>query len=255
MKCTAATVLAVALTHLPQPVLAAEGSAEDAVQKQPTMVELAAKIDSLGTRLGALAGAVGTLADTLGKPNASTGCSAASPCGLWGRVENLTAKVDSHASRRPEIAVVMTVPTSCPPRDSGALRCAHKMYLMAGSTIAGFPTRVGTYHQFTDTTLPTGTYLFELQQPYSDNLVCQGTSSRRVESGVAAADGGLPALRCPRLYLAGAGEILHDGAAIWRLNEHHRSFRAMHRFPNAFAFTDDNPVTSYAGSIKITKLK
>lgn len=258
MKYTVAATLAVACVAFASsvsPAMAAEDSAVDAAQKQPTLAELAAKIDSLGTRLGAVAGAVGTLSDTLGKPNAATGCSAASPCGLWGRVENLTAKVDSHASRRPEIAVVMTVPISCPPRNSGALRCTHKMYLMAGSTIAGFPTSVGTYHQFTDTTLPTGTYLFELHQPYSDDLVCQGGASRRVQSGVAVADSGLPALHCPRLYVAGAGEWLHNGAAIWTLNEHTRSFRATHRFPNAFAFTDDNPVTSYAGSIKITKLK
>ena len=50
--------------------------------------------------------------------------------------------------------------------------------------------------RFTDATLPAGTYLFELQQPYGDNAICQSELSRR--HGIANAPTGarteLPAL-------------------------------------------------------------
>ena len=233
---------AMAFAALAPFALAADGRGTNTA-KQPTMAELKAKMDGISTEIAALAATVGNLS-TAAVTKLDTLSSTVTA--------NHTTIVGKLAQ---QVAVVMTVPISCPPRDSGRLRCTHRMYLMGGSTIAGFPVSVNAYHQFTDTTLPIGTYLFELRQPYSDNLVCGGDAARRVETGVAAADAGSPWKHCPRLHVDGAGERLHNGSAVWRFNEHHRSFRVTHRFPNAFAFTDDNPVTSYAGSVRITKLK
>ncbi len=33
------------------------------------------------------------------------------------------------------------------------------------------------------------------------------------------------------------------------------SVLALHKFPTGFAFTDDKPASSYAGAVRITKLK
>lgn len=96
MKSLLAT-LAFAFAFFPTPALAADGTgnASDG-EGQPTMK--------------ALADAIAELAATLGKANGSeTGCTATSPCGLWGRLDNLTAEVGGLASRGHQVAVVETV--------------------------------------------------------------------------------------------------------------------------------------------------
>ena len=71
-------IAAVALATLAPLARAAEGQGDN-VAKQPTMVELASKVDSLGTTLGALRTELAALAATVGNlATATVGTSATS---------------------------------------------------------------------------------------------------------------------------------------------------------------------------------
>ena len=73
---------------------------------------------------------------------------------------------------------------------------------------------------FTDAMLPAGTYLFELQQPYGDNTICQRELSRRLTPSVP--DTGQRHVEaCPRVRLhpfssgTRASTRLEDGYGIY----------------------------------------
>ena len=227
-------ILAVAFATLAPLATAAEGDSDrddDAGVKQPTMRELANKIDQAVRRLGTLEATVRTLSSTV--------------------TANHATIVGKFA---PQMAVVMTVPTSTDDANNA------NYYLAGESTIAGFPAgTVAANGQFTDRTLPAGTYLFELQQPYGDNVICQRSVSRRhLRAGVENPDDQRHKAVCPRLFMvttAGGGWVrLNDGFGIYTFTTP-TTFRMQHRFPSGLIFTDDKPLGSYSGAIKITKLK
>ena len=177
-------------------------------------------------------------------------------------VDALTTEVRTHASAAtanhativgkfaPQMAVVMTVPT----HTHGGNNATY--YLVGDSTIPGFPAgTVAADGRFTDRNLPAGTYLFELQQPYGDNAICQRSVSikwqRNGNHGKRRDDAG-----CPRVFMVPGtpARRLNDGFGIYTFTAPTR-FRMQHRFPTGFAATDDKPLASYTGAIKITKLK
>lgn len=238
---------ALALAAATVPTLAASSTLAGDDEEQPTMKQLAAKIDALAT--------------TLGKANGSeTDCTATTPCGLWGRLDNLTTKVDNFAGRGHQVAVVMTIPTT---RRLGAAYLPD-YYLVGASTIPGFPSEtVAANGKFAENVanLPAGTYLFELQQPYSDQPFCHGSISRlHVSAPLAWGD----RTSCPRIHIfptnggtTGGRQRMEDGFLIYAVTTTTGSFEVKHRFPGprSFAFTDDRPLNSYRGAVKITKLK
>ena len=242
-------VLALALAPATVPALAASSTLAGG-EEQPTMKQLADKIEALAT--------------TLGKANGSeTGCTATTPCGLWGRLDNLTTKVVDFAGRGHQIAVVETVPRSI--QGPGANRMAAHVdyYLVGHSTIPGFPaTAVGPTGRFASysTALPQGTYLFELQQPYFDQLICHGNVSRL--QGV---DGGTGrGSACPWLSVilsdgsatgASPRKRFEDGFGVYTVTSSTGRLELKHRFPSGVTFTDARPITSYKGAVKITRLK
>ena len=68
---------------------------------------------------------------------------------------------------------------------------------------------------------------------------------------------------CPRLFATfwrdGSGHStewprLNDGFGIYTFTAPTR-FRMQHRFPTGFVATDDKPLASYIGAVRITKLK
>lgn len=252
MKNLLATV-AVAFAPLLTPALAADGAGNASdEEKDPTMKELA--------------GAIAEIAATLGKANDSeTGCTATSPCGLWGRLDNLTTAVGSLAGRGHQVAVVETVPRSIQNTGpNGSRLAAHVDYYLVGhSTIPGFPAAgtVGPTGRFASysVALPAGTYLFELQQPYSTDLKCHGNVSRL--NGV---DGGTGRGGCPYLSIvltdgtatgASATKRFDDGFGIYTVTSSSGLMRLKHRFPSSVTFTGGRAITSYKGAVKITKLK
>ena len=136
--------------------------------------------------------------------------------------------------------------------------------MVGESTIPGFPAgTVGTAGRFTDRTLPAGTYLFELQQPYGDNTICQRGHSRRhlpdtIERYKAA---------CPRVRLHPFSDSMRhgDGYGIYTYAAPAR-FRLDHYWPPGLKFSEDtglsateranvNSIASYTGAVRITKLK
>ena len=246
-------ILAVALATLAPFALAAEGDSDkdDGGASQPTLRQLANKIDHVVRRLGAVEATVATLATATA-------------------VDALTTEVRTHASAAtanhttivgkfaPQMAVVMTVPSA-----SGASVAYQPAYYLVGeSTIPGFPAgTVAADGQFTDRTLPAGTYLFELQQPYGDNVLCNGSVSVRHRRN--GNHSKRRAAVCPRLYMTtrntrvgGAPVRINEGFGIATFSATTpRAFYAVHRFPTGLTFTDDKPMASYTGAIKITKLK
>lgn len=106
----------VAFAPLLAPALAADDTNEAGEdEKEPTMSDLddlEGKIDALTTAVNTTV--VGILSDKLGNANSAPNCSATHPCGILGRVENLTTKVDAFAGRGQQVAVVMTVPIAVP---------------------------------------------------------------------------------------------------------------------------------------------
>ena len=148
-----------------------------------------------------------------------------------------------------QMAVVMAVPT-------GTGRSNAAYYLIGDSSIAGFPKgTVGTYGGFTDTTLPAGTYLFELQRPYGDNAICQRSVSRRHPP----TGGGVRVVgsNCPMMDLittsASGRQRVDDGNAIYTYAAP-ATFAIRLKLPSAVV-TDDVPLSSYFGAVRITKLK
>ena len=212
--------VAVAFAPVFAPALAADGTNLAGDEEEPTMSDLNRRMD-----------------------------------GLEGKIDTLTTKVDAFAGRGHQVAVVMTVPKT--------LRVPHEAvhvdyHLVGSSTIPGFPSgTVAADGKFASWTapLPAGTYLFEMQQPYSDNVLCHGNVSR-LHGG--RGDGGTKKV-CPRILLFGhspSGQTrFDDGFAIYTMTTNTGHFLVKHRFPAGFTFTTDRPLGSYRGAVKITKLK
>ncbi len=103
--------------------------------------------------------------------------------------------------------------------------------------------------------LPAGTYLFELQQPYGDDAICQRSTSMIGQTNVAS--GTRRNAVCPRAFmvLQRTGlPRLNDGFGIYTITAP-TTFFVSHRFPTGFVATDDKPLASYTGGVRITKLK
>ena len=161
------------------------------------------------------------------------------------------------AATRIEVAIVMTVPDDrrCM-AGSGQRQCYGKTLLM-GSTIPGFPqgTVNRTTYEFTDSSLPAGTYLVELQQPYSDNPLCHGSATATIKINRRALR--RFASECPRFRIFGNTWRLDNGSRIYTVPSGTRStyLSPEHRFPSPWEFTTSAPLISYTGTIKITRLK
>lgn len=174
--------------------------------------------------------------------------------GLYGLVENLSAR----AGLDDEIAVLMAVPIQSACRfvgSTGRPECSARLYVL-GSTISNWPTNVPRSGFSSNPTLPPGTYLIELQQPYSDNLACHGgVAHSRLLAKVDRAAGA-----CPTLMLAPAGIVpdrLDHGFGIFTATASKGFFRPQFKFPRGTSFSGEGnrPASSYVGSIKITKLR
>ena len=247
-------ILAVALAALAPSALAAEGQGDNNAGKQPTMAELASKVDSLGTRLGGIEATLGNLA------TATVGTSAS----IASKVDALSSTVAAnHATIvgkfALQMAVVMTKSTTLINATSPTgMNYNASYYLVGESTIPGFPAgTVAADGQFTNRGLPAGTSLFEVQHPYSDNVICQSSVSRR--GGTTRANAASFRIQrfhsvCPWLRVAIGSLRIEDGFGI-ASSTSGLSFFPTHRFPVGFTFTDDKPLASYTGAFKITKLK
>ena len=160
------------------------------------------------------------------------------------------------AVTRNEVAIVMTVPDDrrCFGPSAGARRCDAKTFLM-GSTIPGFPrgTVNRTTYEFTDRILPGGTYLIELQQPHSDNPLCHGSATAILQINRQTT------MRfhrqCPRFRISGGSWRLDNGSRVYTVDSNGMNLNPDHRFPFVVQFTPEAPASSYAGTIKITRLK
>ena len=267
MKNTMLAIVAVALAALAPFALAAEGSGDkdDGGVDQPTMRQLANKIDSAVRRLGAVEATVATLSTATA-------------------VDALTTEVRTNHTTivgkfAPQMAVVMTMPywvSGFNGRPANGIGQRPPLHLVGESTIPGFPAgTVGADGLFTDATLPAGTYLFELQQPYGDNAICQSELSRTHRSASADGPGGggagsRYAAACPSLRLhpfnnAPSTKKLGDGYGIYTYAAP-ASFRLIHTWPAGLKFSEDtslsateranaNSIASYSGAVRITKLK
>ena len=218
--------------------LAADGAGDASdEEKAPTMRELA-------TAITTLTGNVAT---------------------LTANVATLTTKVDNFAGRGHQVAVVETVPRSIQNTGPGGNKMAAHVdyYLVGHSTIPSFPPAgtVGPTGRFASysVALPAGTYLFELQQPYSTDVKCHGNVSRL--NGV---DGGNARGGCPYLSIvlsdgtstgASARKRFDDGFGVYTVTSSSGSMQLRHRFPGSVTFTDSRPITSYKGAVKVTRLK
>ena len=256
MKTTMLAIVAVALATLAPFALAAEGDSDrdpNAGVRQPTMRQLANKIDHVVRRLGAVEATVGTLS------------TATAVDALTTEVRTLSSTVSANHTTivgkfAPQMAVVMTVPTTgASGRSDLPLNYAAAYYLVGESTIPGFPMDTVTANGSFDTAgtiipLPAGTYLIEVQHPYSDNVLCQSSVSRR---GTPLGNDN-PRFNsvCPWLRVAvnRGGPRIDDGFGI-ASSTLQFGLLPTHRFPIGFAFTDDKPASSYTGAFKITKLK
>lgn len=209
-------ILAVAFVAT-APALAADSIASTDDDEEPTMGELAEDIAELSGKLDTVLRAVGNLA--------------------------------------PEVAVVMTIPTRL---FSGGGWYKADYYLVGESTISGFPAAVDANGKFNSEhgILPQGTYLFEMQQPYSDKLICQGSTpllnKGRGPTGTAGHRRGRGS-QCPSFSLHVKGETYNDGPVVSAVSAA-GVFQVRHRFPG-ITFTDQRPMSSYRGGLKITKLK
>ena len=244
-------ILAVALAALAPLAMAAEGAGDrddDAGVPQPTMRELANKIDQAVRDIRTAQAAIGTLTATVTSKHAI-----------------LAAKVDAFASRGQQMAVVLGYPSATRPagRTDRVIDILSPrgidLYLVGGdSSIAGFPSgAVDANGKFTDATLPAGTYLFELQHPYSDNVLCHGSVSRhniRVGAVAAQRHQACPTMRLDAFSSNRSTRKLQDGSGIYTFAAP-ESFRLHLKIPSGFTLTDDRPVGSYVGAVKITKLK
>lgn len=179
---------------------------------------------------------------------------------LTDSLTTLTNTVANFAARGHQIAVVEAIPRSLqvsrPTRANNV-----EFYLVGHSTIPGFPASgtVGPTGRFASysVALPMGTYLFQLQQPYSDKLICQGSVSRL--SGIG---GGHGRGDCPRLFMIASDGTLprkrfDDGFGVYTVTSSSGGLTLGYNFPADLTFTKttDRPLTSYKGAVKITKLK
>ena len=234
-----------------------------AAEGQPTMAELKAKMNSISTEIAALAGTVGNLA------TATVGTASTS---LASKVDALAATVTANHTIivgrfAPQMAVVMSVPSLgvLSGINSGSITTDDtSTYLVGSSTIPGFPAgTVAADGRFTNRTLPAGTYLFELQQPYGDNAICQSELSRRHIVGTSARY----KVACPtvRLHPFNNRVRLEDGYGIYTYAAPAR-FDLRHQWPSGLKFTEDtslsateragaSSIASYTGAVRITKLK
>ena len=222
MKGIMLAIATMAFATLAPLALAAEGQSDNPDDK-PTMAKLEGKINGISSQIVRLATKLDTLSGTV-TANHTT---------IVGKFEQ-------------QMAVVMAVPTTL---ISGSNYGA-TFYLVGDSSIAGFPAgTVAANGQFTNTTLPVGTYLFEVQHPYSDNVLCNRSVAKRHRVGGNRFNDACPRFR---LHIADArfddGPVVHDIAI-------NRGFQVLHKFPTGFAFTDDKPLASYSGAVRITKLK
>ncbi len=256
----AIAAIAAALAALASSATAAEGDRDrddNAGVRQPTMRELANKIDQTVRDIRSVQTTVGNLRTELG--TLSTKVTA-----------NHTTIVGKFA---PQMAVVMSVPQWYSRANGTASEnigyFARPHYLIGESTIPGFPAgTVGANGLFTDATLPAGTYLFELQQPYGDNTICQRGLSRR--HGIANA-GSRYVAACPRVRLhpfssgTRLSTRLEDGYGIYAYAAP-ASFQLRHKWPPGLKFSEDTTLSateranaksfaSYTGAVRITKLK
>ena len=97
-----------------------------------------------------------------------------------------------------------------------------------------------------------------MQQPYSDNVLCNGKVSMSLLGGIPARHYSV----CPRVVVTildrggVSGDKFYDGFGIYDITEKSSgNFRVSHKFPAGFAFTDAKPLGSYSAAIRITKLK
>ena len=238
--------LAVVFAPVLAPALAADGTNIAGGDEE----SLDEKIKTLTDMVTTLTTKVDALTTNVGHANGSkTGCSAASPCGLLGRMDNLTTDV-SNLANRGQVAVVRTIPDR--PVGVGNNHTAH-YYLLGNSTIPGFPVAVAADGKFAenDSRLPAGDYLFEMYQPSSDQVVCQGRIFRSAS--------------CPRFSIyvwdgtTGArSKNFNHGSAAFTVTSNapnRPSVSVRYRFPPGTTFTTDRPLSSYIGGVKITRLK
>lgn len=228
MKKIVLAIAAMAFAHL---ALAAEGEGDET---QPTMIELKQSIDALGVRLGRVENKLNSLATTAALNTLSGTITA-----------NHTTIVGKFAQ---QVAVVTAELVA-----SGSSYRAH-LKMLGNSSIPGFPAaRNG--RTITDNTLPAGTYLFEMHQPYSDNVLCNRSVPVRMAVGTRRLWD-----VCPMLVLLPRGrrgqpgyEPLHDGIGIYTYATP-TAFATDFNVPTGF-ITDARTAAGYSAAIKITKLK
>ena len=254
-------IAAMAFATLAPFALAAEGQGDN-VAEQPTMAELKAKMDAISTEIAALAATVANLSTAaVAKLDALSSAATANHATIVGKFA-------------PQMAVVMSVPPQRAVSNGIASENIStvgttRYHLVGSSTIPSFPSgTVATDGRFTDTTLPAGTYLFELQQPYGDNALCQRTLSRRF---LRATSSGSAQQRhtavCPRVRLHPFSSTtrLEDGFGIYTYATA-ASFRLDHKWPPGLKFSEDTTlsaterasafsIASYTGAVRITKLE
>ena len=227
-------IAAMAFATLAPFALAAEGQDDD--PDKPTMAKLEGKINGISSQIVRLEATVGTLRTELGTLASTV-------------TANHTTIVGKFAQ---QTAAVMTVPTT-----STGVGYRPAYYLVGDSSIAGFPAgTVGANGSLGrgNQALPAGTYLFELQHPYSDNVLCNRSVAKRHLLGGNRFNNACPRLR---LHLHRTGHLVQrfdDGPVVADIAAG-VTFLVLHKFPTGFAFTDDKPVTSYGGAVRITKLK
>ena len=250
MKNTMLAILAVALAALAPFALAAEGQNSDLLENKLNV--LGVKVDSLTSTVGSLRTELGALATTVGTLSSTVSA-------------NHTTIVGKFA---PQMAVVMSVPWWWSGFNGNASENMGQgdqpLHLVGESTIPGFPAgTVGADGRFTDRTLPAGTYLFELQQPYGDNAICQSELSRRHLPGTSERY----KAACPsvRLHPFSNRTRLEDGYGIYTYAAPAR-FYLHHKWPAGLKFSEDtslsaterasaSSISSYTGAVRITKLK
>ena len=202
------------------PALAADSIASTDDDDEPTMGELAEDIEELSDALETVLGVVRGL-----------------------------------ATRGPEVALVMTVPYRSM---SNGMWYKADHYLVGESTIPGFPSTVAANGNMGEHgTLPAGTYLFETHQPYTDKLICHGNiplPHKARGTGTTALAIGHQRGRsgCPWFTLHVNGQRYNDGPVVSSVANGY--FQVKHKF-RGITFTDERPMSSYRGGLKITKLK
>ena len=234
MKGIMLAIATVAFATLAPFALAAEGQSDD--PDKPTMAKLEGKINGISSQIVRLEATVGTLATKLDTLSGTV-------------ITNHTTIVGKFEK---QMAVVMTVPSTTG-ESAGHFG---RFYLVGDSSIAGFPAGTVAANGLLaggNQALPAGTYLFELQHPYSDNVLCNRNVAKRHLVGGARFNDACPRLRL-HLLPGDAIDRFDDGPVVYEFQTGGQ-FQVLHKFPTGFAFTDDKPVTSYGGAVRITKLK